>query len=145
MPTIDRATMVLRIHRHAQVERVNLTATSDTRIQMKEEDRVIYEYRAYEANPGKLADLQARFRNHTMKIFERHGMKNVAYWTVEGETDRLDYVLAFEDADQMKRAWAAFNQDPEWQRVRSESEVNGKLVGNVASTTLTPTDFSPLQ
>ncbi len=106
---------------------------------------MIYEYRAYEANPGKLQDLQARFRNHTMEIFERHGMKNVAYWTVEGEANRLDYVLAFEDADQMKRAWAAFGQDPEWQRVRSESEVNGKLVENVTSTTLTPTDFSPLR
>ena len=106
---------------------------------------MIYEYRAYEANPGKLSQLQSRFRNHTTRIFERHGMKNIAYWTVEGEPDRLDYIVAFEDADQQKRAWAAFGADPEWQRVRSESEVDGPLVGNITSTLLTPTDFSPLQ
>lgn len=106
---------------------------------------MIYEYRAYEANPGKLPDLQARFRNHTMNIFERHGMKNVAYWTVEGEANRLDYILAFDDADQQKRAWAAFNEDPEWQRVKSESETSGSLVAKVTKTMLTPTDFSPLQ
>ena len=106
---------------------------------------MIYEYRAYEANPGKLSDLQARFRNHTMKLFERHGMKNVAYWTVAGEPNRLDYIVAFDDDAQQKRAWAAFDEDPEWQRARSESEVSGGLVANVTSTTLTPTDFSPLQ
>ena len=106
---------------------------------------MIYEYRAYEANPGKLPDLQARFRNHTMKIFERHGMTNVAYWTVEGEANRLDYIIAFDDADHKKRAWAAFVDDPEWQKARSESEIDGSLVANVTSTLLTPTEFSPLQ
>ena len=106
---------------------------------------MIYEYRAYEANPGKLPDLQARFRNHAMKIFERHGMKNVAYWTVEGEANRLDYIIAFDDVDHQKRAWAAFIGDAEWQKVRVESEMNGALVANVTSTLLTPTDFSPLQ
>ena len=106
---------------------------------------MIYEYRAYEANPGKLPDLQARFRNHTMKIFERYGMTNVAYWTVDGESERLDYIVAFDDADHLKRAWASFNDDPEWQRVKSESEVNGALVANITSTLLTPTDFSPLK
>jgi hypothetical protein len=106
---------------------------------------MIYEYRAYEANPGKLQDLQARFRDHTMKIFERHGIKNIAYWTVEGEANRLDYIIAFEDADHKERAWAAFVEDPEWKRARSESETNGVLTANVTSTLLTPTDFSPLQ
>ena len=106
---------------------------------------MIYEYRAYETHPGKLPELQARFRNHTMKIFERLGMKNVGYWTVEGEANRLNYILAFDDADHMKRTWDAFNEDPEWQKVKAESEVNGVLNANVTSTVLTPTDFSPLQ
>ena len=106
---------------------------------------MIYEYRAYEASSGKLPELQARFRNHTTKIFERHGMKNIAYWTVDGESQRLDYILAFDDADHMERAWAAFREDPEWLRVKSESEVDGDLVANVTSTMLTPTDFSPLK
>ena len=106
---------------------------------------MIYEYRAYETHPGKLPNLQARFRNHTLKIFERHGMKNVAYWTVEGEPERLDYIVAFEDEEAMRSAWDAFSADPEWQRVRSESEADGPLVANITSTVLTPTDFSPLQ
>ena len=106
---------------------------------------MIYEYRADEANEGKLPDLQARFRNHTMKIFGRHGMKNIAYWTVDGEPQRLDYIVAFDDTDQQKRASASFHDDPESQRVKSESEVNGTLVANITSTLLTPTDFSPLQ
>lgn len=106
---------------------------------------MIYEYRSYQANPGKLMALEARFRNHTMKIFENHGMRNIAYWTVEGKADRLDYILAFENTAQMKRAWAAFDEDPDWQRVKSKSELNGSLVANISSTILTPTDFSPLQ
>ena len=80
-----------------------------------------------------------------MKIFERHGMKNVAYWTVEGEANRLDYILAFDDVDHHKRAWAAFVEDLEWQSVKLKSEIGGVLVANVTSTLLTPTDFSPLQ
>ena len=106
---------------------------------------MIYEYRAYEANPGKLEDLQARFRDHTMKIFERHGIKNIAYWTVEGEANRLDYIIAFEDAGYKERAWAAFEEDPDWRRARSESKTNGVLIADGTSTLLTPTDFSPLQ
>ena len=108
---------------------------------------MIYEYRVYEAMPGKLPELNARFRNHTLEIFERHGMKNIGYWTAEiGDySNRLIYIIAFEDEGQRERAWAAFREDPEWQRVRAESEANGLLVARVTNTLLNPTDYSPLQ
>ena len=108
---------------------------------------MIYEYRVYEAMPGKLSDLNARFRNHTMKIFERHGIKNIGYWTsaVGDYSDRLIYIVAFEDQGQRERAWASFGADPEWQKARAESEANGPLVARVFNTLLNPTDYSPLK
>ena len=108
---------------------------------------MIYEYRVYEAAPGKLEALNARFRNHTLGIFERHGIKNIGYWTasVGDYSDRLIYIVAFEDASQRERAWAAFRADPEWNRVRAESEVDGALVARVFNSLLSPTDYSPLQ
>jgi hypothetical protein len=108
---------------------------------------MIYEYRVYEAMPGKLPDLHARFRNHTMKIFEKHGIKNIGYWTsYAGEySDRLIYIIAFESMAHREKAWAAFQSDPEWQKVRAESEKNGLLNRRVFNTFLTPTDYSPMK
>ena len=108
---------------------------------------MIYEYRVYEAAPGKLEALNARFRNHTLGIFERHGIKNIGYWTasVGDYSDRLIYIVAFEDEGHRERAWAEFSADPEWKRVRAESEVDGALVARVFNSLLSPTDYSPLQ
>ena len=108
---------------------------------------MIYEYRVYEPAPGKLEALNARFRNHTLGIFERHGIRNIGYWTanVGDYSDRLIYIVAFEDEGQRERAWAAFRDDPEWDRVRAESEADGPLVARVFNSLLSPTDYSPLQ
>ena len=108
---------------------------------------MIYEYRVYEAAPGKLEALNARFRNHTLGIFERHGIKNVGYWTagVGDYSDRLIYIIGFEDEGHRERAWTAFRNDPEWNKVRSESEMDGPLVSRVFNSLLAPTDYSPLQ
>ncbi len=108
---------------------------------------MIYEYRVYEAMPGKLPELHARFRNHTIKLFEKHGFKNIGYWTADAGdySDRLIYIVAFESAAQREKAWAAFRADPEWQKVRAESERNGPLVRRVFNTLLSPTDYSPLR
>lgn len=108
---------------------------------------MIYEYRVYEAAPGKLDALQARFRNHTLGIFERHGIKNIGYWTagVGDYSDRLIYIVAFEDEAQRAQAWASFRGDPEWNKVRSESEADGPLVARVFNSILNPTDYSPLR
>ena len=108
---------------------------------------MIYEYRVYETLPGMLPALHARFRDHTTKIFERHGIKNIGYWTSEvGDfSDRLIYIVAFEDEGQRQKAWESFRNDPEWQKIRADSEANGLIVKRVFNSLLSPTDYSPLQ
>ena len=106
----------------------------------------VFELRVYHANQGKLDDLLARFRNHTMTIFKRHGMESVAYWTptddpLKGRT--LFYMLKHPSRDAATANWAAFHDDPEWKQVSTASEVNGKLVDRVESTFMMLTDFSP--
>jgi hypothetical protein len=107
---------------------------------------MIYELRIYTAHPGKMGALQARFREHTTALFEKHGLKNVGYWTnaVGGRSDELWYMLAFEDAAQRDEAWRSFATDEEWNRVRAESEADGPLVHHIENRLLRPTDFSPL-
>ncbi len=107
---------------------------------------VVYELRIYHTYEGKLDDLLRRFRDHTTKLFEKHGMKNVAYWTptddpLKGKT--LVYILAHASREAATANWKAFGDDPEWQSVREKSEANGKIVEKVDSTFLALTDFSP--
>jgi len=108
---------------------------------------MIHELRIYTAHPDKLPALMARFRDHTCGLFEKHGIKNIAYWrnSIGGRSDELWYVLGFEDLNQRGEAWAAFASDPEWQQVRAESEADGPLVHHIENRILAPTDFSPLQ
>ena len=106
----------------------------------------IYELRTYHANPGKLPDLQARFRDHTVAIFNRHHMKSVAYWVPTDNKDNvLIYVLEHESQEEAMKNWAAFNADPEWKEVQKASEVNGKLVDHVDRVFMAPTDFSAMK
>jgi hypothetical protein len=105
----------------------------------------VYELRVYHAAPGKLGDLLARFREHTTKLFERHGIKNVAYWTPLEEPQKsntLIYILQHPSREAATANWKSFQDDPEWKSVRDKSEVNGKLVETVDSTFLVLTDFS---
>jgi hypothetical protein len=117
------------------------TATSS-----KPGDGVVFELREYHANEGKLDALLARFRDHTIAIFKRHGIESVAYWTptddpLQGKT--LLYILKHPSREAATANWAAFHDDPEWKQVSAASEVNGKLVQKVDSTFLKLTDFSP--
>ena len=107
---------------------------------------MLYELRIYTAFHGRMPDLLARFRDHTMRLFERHGMRNVGYWqnTVGGRNDELWYLLAYESMAAREASWAAFMADEEWQKVRAESERNGPLVQYAENRFMTPTDFSPL-
>jgi hypothetical protein len=107
---------------------------------------VVYELRVYHTNEGKLDALLARFRDHTVEIFKRHGMISVAYWTptdepLKGRT--LIYILKHPSREAAAANWKAFHDDPEWVKVSTASEVNGKLVEKVDSTYMTLTDFSP--
>jgi hypothetical protein len=106
----------------------------------------VYELRVYHAAPGKLPELLARFREHTIKLFNRHGMKSVAYWTPVDEpqkNDTLVYILLHPSRETAAANWKSFQDDPEWKSVRDKSEANGTLVEKVDSTYLALTDFSP--
>jgi hypothetical protein len=108
----------------------------------------VYELRMYSAGDGKMDALNARFRDHTIAIFNRHHMKSVAYWVpTEGPKagNTLIYILEHPSREEAKKNWAEFNADPEWQKVKAESEVNGKLVTNVDITFMAPTDYSPIK
>src|SRR5206468_2203209 len=107
---------------------------------------VVYELRIYHAMEGKLDALLARFRDHTVAIFDRHGLKLVAFWTptdepLKGRT--LIYILKHPNREAATANWKAFHDDPEWVKVSTASEVNGKLVEKVDSTYMSLTDFSP--
>src|SRR5262245_873562 len=95
-------------------------------------DTRCYELRIYYAAPGKLDDLHARFRDHTTKLFEKHGMQNIGYWVpIENTDNRLIYLLAFPDRAARDKSWKAFGSDPEWKAAAAKSEANGKLVAKV--------------
>jgi NIPSNAP len=107
---------------------------------------VVYELRVYHANEGKLDALLARFRDHTIAIFNRHGLKLVGFWTptddpLKGRT--LIYILKHPSREAATANWKSFHDDPEWVKVSTASEVNGKLVEKVDSTYMKLTDFSP--
>jgi hypothetical protein len=108
----------------------------------------VFELRTYTAPPGKLGDLQARFRNHTMRIFARHGMTSVGYWTPADAPladNTLIYVLAHPSREAAKASWDAFRNDPEWQKVAADSQVNGRIVEKVESVFMRATDYSPVK
>src|SRR5436190_19973677 len=97
----------------------------------KKADTRIFEMRTYFAAPGKMADLHARFRNHTCKLFEKHGMTIIGFWSPDKAEDaetKLIYILAFPSKEAKDKAWKAFGSDPQWQNAKAESEKNGKLV-----------------
>ena len=108
----------------------------------------VFELRTYTTPAGQLPALQRRFREHTMEIFQRHGMTNIGYWTPEDSTraqNTIVYLLAFPTRQAARDSWAAFGADPEWRKVQAASEANGKIVEKVESVFLDPTDFSPIQ
>ncbi|MBI2887907.1 MAG: NIPSNAP family protein [Chloroflexi bacterium] len=107
---------------------------------------MLYEYRVYEAMPGRLPALNARFRNTTLGFFEKHGIKVVGFWeALVGTSNELHYLLAFEDMGHRERAWAAFGADPGWASARAETEKDGPLVARIRNAFWRPTDYSPLK
>ena len=107
-------------------------------------DTRCYEMRIYYAAPGKLDALNSRFRDHTCKLFEKHGMVNIGYWLPMTNTDnKLVYLLAYPDREAREKSWKAFGADPDWQSAYKQSEKDGKLVAKAESIFLAATDFSP--
>jgi len=108
----------------------------------------VFEIRTYHCLPGRLDALQKRFREHTMKIFEKHGMTNVAYWTFQdspAKESTLIYVISHASREQAKKNWDEFRNDPEWKAVAAASEADGKIVEKVESVFVDATDYSPLK
>lgn len=104
----------------------------------------VYEMRTYFANPGKLEALHARFRDHTCKLFEKHGMENIGYWVpVYNPQEKLVYLLAYADRAAREASWKAFQADPAWKGVVEASHKDGVIVARVESAFLTETNFSP--
>jgi hypothetical protein len=108
---------------------------------------MIYELRTYHAVPGKLQALHARFVTGALPLFEKHGITPVGFWTtyIGPSNNQLIYLLEWEDLGERQRRWDDFSSDPEWLRIKAETERDGPLTERVQSTILKPTDYSPMK
>jgi hypothetical protein len=114
--------------------------------QEKKVNTRLYELRTYTTLPGRLPALNKRFAEHTMKLFEKHGMKNEMYWTPTDPAKKdntLIYIVSHASQEAADASWKAFGADPEWQKARAASEADGKIVEKVVREYMTPTDYSP--
>lgn len=108
----------------------------------------IYEVRTYTTHPDKLDDLHRRFRDHTLRLFEKHGMTNVGYWVPQDSArsqNTLIYILSYPSRADRDRSWTAFLADPEWVAARTASEADGPILVRVESVFMTPTEYSPMR
>lgn len=108
----------------------------------------VFEIRTYTAEAGKLEAMHARFRDHVLPLFNKHGIASVGYFAPTDEPlsqNTLIYILSFPSREAARKSWEEFRNDPEWQKVRAESEVNGKLVAKMESVFVEPTDYSPMK
>lgn len=112
-------------------------------------DSRCFEMRTYYAAPGKLEELNARFRDHTCALFKKHGMEIVGFWIPtdadKGADNTLVYILAHQSREAAKKSWAAFMADPDWKKAQAGSEANGRLVTKIESVFLAATDYSPVK
>jgi len=108
----------------------------------------VYELRMYHVSPGKMDALKTRFGDHTDAIFKRHNMKSIGYWQPQDAPNSQNlfvYILEHPSREQAKKNWDAFHDDPEWKKVKEESEKDGALTTQIDSYFMDPTSFSPLQ
>jgi hypothetical protein len=116
--------------------------------QAEAQGRKVFELRTYTSPDGRLDDLLARFRNDTLRIFEKHGMETVGYWVpadAPASSNTLVYILAHDSREAATKSWADFQADPEWRAVRERTQANGPIVTKVESVFLESTDFSPMK
>ena len=107
----------------------------------------VFEMRTYTCFDGKLENLKTRFRDHTIRIFARHGMESIGYWVPQDErkTTTLIYIIAHKSREAATKNWVDFRADPEWKKVAADSEVSGKIVQKVDSVFMDPADFSQIK
>jgi hypothetical protein len=114
-------------------------------LSMAAADHRVYELRTYYTLEGRLDALLARFRDHTTKLFEKHGIENVGYWVPNDKPNTLIYIVVHKDLESAKANWDAFRKDPDWIKARTASEAGGKIVDRVESVYMSPTAFSKLK
>ncbi len=108
-------------------------------------DTRVFELRTYTTEPGRLPALHKRFKEHTIKLFEKHGMKNGMYWVPTEEDNKLIYVVEHASREAAEKSWAAFRNDPDWKKVAAESEADGKIVAKVDRVFMKVVDYSPVK
>ena len=127
---------------------VAAVGTGHAQKEKKKMDDRVFEMRTYYAAPGKMKALHARFRDHTLGLFEKHGITNVGYWSPTDPKEaekKLIYVLAYPSKAAADKSWDAFRKDPVWIKAKADSETDGTLVDKVESVFMNPTDYSPLK
>ena len=125
-----------------------LGATAGAEKPAEKKDTRVFEMRTYYAAPGKMTALHARFRDHTCKLFEKHGMTIIGFWVPtkpEDAEQKMVYILAFPSKEAAAKSWKDFVNDPDWKKAKAESEKDGTLVTKVDSVYLNPTDYSPIK
>ena len=125
-------------------------STASLRAEAEKPAAKVYELRTYTTEEGRLPALQARFKDHTLKLFEKHGMQNVIYFTPidkDGKPidNKLVYLIAHKSLEAKSASFGAFGKDPEWVAARDASEKDGKIVAKVESQLFVPTDYSPMK
>ena len=129
-------------------ERSDTTMTADAQTPDAQTADRVFEMRTYTAYPGKLEDLHSRFRDHTTRLFEKHGMTNIGYWVPqdpERSQNTIIYILAYPSREFATEAWDAFRADPEWVAAKAASEEDGLLVERVESVFMDPVDYSKIK
>ncbi len=114
----------------------------------KKVDTRVFELRTYYAHPGKMQGLHARFRDHTCKLFEKHGMTLIGFWSpinTKQADEKMLYILAYPSKEAAAKSWKDFQNDPAWKSAKANSEKNGPLVAKVESVYLNPTDYSAIK
>src|SRR5437868_2315983 len=125
-----------------------LMAAEEKEKAVKKADTRVFELRTYHAAPGKMDALNARFRDHTNKLFKKHGMEIIGFWQPADPKEaqrKLIYILAYPSREAARKSWDAFRDDPDWKKVKAASETNGTLVEKVESVYMNPTDYSPIK
>lgn len=108
----------------------------------------VFELRTYTSHEGKFPEMLTRFPKHVLKLFEKHGMASIAYWVPQdapASQNTLIYLIAHPSREAAKKNWDAFRNDPEWRKVQTETEANGKLVSKIESVFMDAADFSPMK
>jgi hypothetical protein len=111
-------------------------------------DHRVFELRTYTTPEGKLGNLHARFRDHTRRIFEKHGMTSIGYWVPQDapmHDNTLIYIIAHPSREAAKKNWADFAADSEWKKVSEESQRDGRIVSKVESMFMDPADYSAIK